>query len=356
MNSKQIDALVSCMKENGIKPNDLCEFLNKINPGDFHFTDGSHFPYLLPGLTANGVFASPEYYLTEYERTKGKTTKGRAKNFCSNRGTVLPDSCATVNMRIHVDKINASLRAIGFPLLQKEQYWAKDDEEGEGEAPEIRQIGIGVGDTEIYGGYYKSYRKYVRGCIKVVKSNKATLHEDDKNTNSPDLMLDKILHSMKITRHQFDDYLRCKKTLPQAGDYLLKGGEVSRSTVYNMEAGIFANPNLYIRLDMPAKRMSAQEVNIFCKMSEVQAPEFFDLRQIEKAAPQINKALEAVGMAAFALPENLHETCWCQESLNAAHQEEDADTKKRLLLFGKQKNVDEKFIFIEDILWHLSLE
>lgn len=356
MNTKQIEALASCMKANGIRPQDLCAFLNKINPGDFHFTDGSHFPCLLPGLTANGVFASPEYYLTVHERTKGETTKYRAKNFCRYRDVVLPDSTATRNMRDYTDKINASLRAIGFPLLRRGEYWADDDREGEGEAPEIRNTGIGVGDTEMYGGYWISYRKYVRGCIKVAKCEKVSLYKDDKNDISSPLMLDVVLHRMKTTRHEFDDYLLCKKSLPQAGDYLLKDGKFSRSTVYNMEAGIFVNPNLYIKLEMPATLMTAEEASVFCKATDDRVPEYFDLRQIEKAVPQINKALQAVGMKAFELPENLLESCWCQESLDNACPEENTGVKKRLLLFGKQKNVDDKFIFIEDILRHLTLD
>lgn len=356
MNTKQIEALASCMKANGIRPQDLCAFLNTINPGDFHFTDGSHFPCLLPGLTANGVFASPEYYLTAHERTKGKTTKGRAKNFCSNRGTVLPDSTATTNMLIHTDKINASLRAIGFPLLQGGSYWAGDDSEGEGSLPEIHFNGGGVGDWDYYSGSYTNYRKYVRGCIKVAKCEKVSLYKDDKNDNSSPLMLDVVLRRMKTTRHEFDDYLLCKKSLPQAGDYLLKDGKSSRSTVYNMEAGIFVNPNLYIKLEMPATLMTAEEASVFCKATDDRVPEYFDLRQIEKAVPQINKALQAVDMKAFELPENLPESCWCQESLANACPEENTGVKKRLLLFGKQKNVDDKFIFIEDILRHLTLD
>lgn len=358
MNKKQTEALLSCIKDNAIDTSELYDYLNTIRPGEFHFTNGTHFPVLLPGLTADGVFASEEYYLTANERIKGKTTKGRAKRFCSNRGCVLPDWKARNAMSKYRNEINASLKILGFPLLADGEYWADDDAAGEGEPGEIIFGGPAPGDDTYIGGSWTSYRKYVRGCIKVTKSPKKTAYTESNLKDEQTTVLDSILKDFGLSRYQFRLYQNCKNNYPQPGHYLLKNGICSKSTVYDQEAGIFASANLYISLDMPKEPFTPEQAMVYLKAYEARLPEYFALRQIAKAAPEINKALTAVGMQDFLLPENVLDDCWCQESLDQAFQNsEDGKTEeKRVLLIGCQPNVNDKCLIVEDIWEHISLD
>ena len=174
MNKNQTEALLSCIRNNAIDTLELYDYLNTVHPGDFHFTNGTHFPVLLPGLTADGVFVSEDYYLTANERVNGKTTKSRAQRFCRNRGCVLPDWTAKWAMIEHRDEVNASLEILGFPLLAEGEYWAEDDSAGEGEPGEIIFGGPAPGDDTYIGGLWANYHKYVRGCIKGTKTNQKT--------------------------------------------------------------------------------------------------------------------------------------------------------------------------------------
>lgn len=357
MNQKQTEALLSCIKDNAIDTLELYDYLNTVHPGEFHFTNGTHFPVLLPGLTADGVFANEEYYLTANERVKGKTTLGRAKRYCRNRGCVLPDWLARNAMRDHRAEINASLKALGFPLLEDGEYWAEDDRAGEGEPGEIIFGGPAPGDDTYIGGSWTNYHKYVRGCIKVNKALKKLDYTESEVKEEQATVLDSILKDFGISRYEFKWYQNCPSRYPQPGHYLLKNGRHSASTVYDQEEGIFVNANLYIKLDMPKEPFTYEQAMVYLKAYEAQVPEYFALRQIAKAVPEINKALNAIGMKDFLLPENVLEECWCKESLDKAFQNsEDGNIEeKRVLLIGYQHNVNDKFLIIEDIWEHVSL-
>ncbi len=357
MNAKQIQALLSCIRINAIDTAELYAYLNEIRPGDFHFTNGTHFPALLPGLTADGVFADNEYYLTNQERVKGKTTLGRAENFCKYRGTVLPSSSARDAMEQNRSVINVSLAAIGFPKLQDGEYWAAEDQAGYGEPPTISFDGPGVGDWNLYGGTGGSYSKYVRGCKKVSKNSQLVNFTEKEEKNNPGMVFDLVLKNFGVSRYDFRRYGDSKNRYPQPGNYLLKNGKCSRSTVYNQEAGIFVNANLYIKLDMPENLFTAEQAGVYIKAYENRLPEYFELRQIAKAAERINPALKSVGMENFILPENVIEGCWYQEALAEAGQNERfSDEKRRILLVGNQKNVSDSFIILDDILDRIAPE
>jgi len=357
MNKKQIEALLCCIKTNAIDTSELYDYLNTVHPGEFHFTNGTHFPIILPGLIADGVFADEEYYLTANERVKGKTTKDRAKRFCSRRGCVLPDWNACRAMKEHRAEINASLKVLGFPLLEDGEYWAADDAAGEGELGEVIYGGPAPGDDTYIGGSWTSYKKYVRGCIKVTTALQKLKFVESESKDEQTTVFDSILKDFGISRHQFQTYQNYKKNYPQPGYYLLKNGKSSQSTVYDQEAGIFVNANLYIKLDMPKVSLTAEQAMVYLKAYEAQLPEYFALRQIAKVVPEINKALAAVGMKDFLLGENVLEECWCQESLDKAYQEGEINTeKKRVLLVGTQASVNDKYIIIEDILKNISLD
>lgn len=358
MNKNQTEALLSCIRNNAIDTLELYDYLNTVHPGDFHFTNGTHFPVLLPGLTADGVFVSEDYYLTANERVNGKTTKSRAQRFCRNRGCVLPDWTAKRAMIEHRDEINASLEILGFPLLAEGEYWAEDDSAGEGEPGEIIFGGPAPGDDTYIGGSWTNYHKYVRGCIKVTKTSQKLDYTESEFEDEQTTVLDSIFKDFGISRYQFMMYHNNKNCYPQPGHYLLKNGAHSVSTVYDQEAGIFANANLYIKLDMPKSPFTSEQAMVYLKAYEAQVPEYFALRQIAKAAPEINKALTAVGMKDFLLPENVLEGCWCKESLDKAFQndEEGSTEEKRVLLVGNQPNVNDKYLIIEDIWEHISLD
>lgn len=359
MTTKQVEALLSCIKSNAINTADLYTYLNTINPGDFHFTNGTHFPVLIPGLTADGVFADDEYYLSMYERSRGKTTINRAQNYCHNRGTVLPSSWARDNMEKYRSKINESLRAINFPELQEGEYWAEGDMAGYGTMPEISIDGPGVGDWNYYGGSGDNYYKYVRGCVKVYTSPKQVNFVPEIEFAGKACVSDFVFKQMGVSRYLFEKYLKTKSSYPCPGNYLLKNGYCSRQTVYNQEAGIFVNPNLAIKLEMPKRAFTAEQAEVYLKANEQRLPEYFALRQVEKVVPQVNKSLEAIGMKDYALPEDVVNGFWCVE--NFAKAVDNADNgeepeKKRLLFINHQNNVDDRFLLVEDIWEHISLE
>ena len=358
MNKKQIEALLSCIRDNAIDTFDLYNYLNTVHPGDFHFTNGTHFPVLLPDLTADGVFANEEYYLTSKERSDGMTTLSRARRFCYNRGCVLPDFSARNDMLKHREEINASLKLLRFPLLGAGEYWADSDSAGEGEPGEIIFGGPQPGDDMYISGTWKSYKKYVRGCIKVTRAPKKLDYTESETDEECVTVLDSIFKDFKLSRFAFETYLDNKSTYPNPGHYLLKNGKFSESTVYDQEAGIFVNANLYIKLDMPKAPLTVEQAMVYLKAYEAQLPEYFDLRQIAKVVPEINKALTNVGMTDFLLPEDVVEECWCKESLDKAFQNsESGDTEeKRVLLVGHQGNVNNNCLIIEDLWKHLSLD
>lgn len=326
MNAQQIQTILSCIADNGISPQDICGYLSEIRIGDYHFTNGEHFPVLIPGLVADGVFISPEYYITDKERDDS-TSYARAKRFCSNRDTVLPDIQARNNMERESDRINDALKKINFPKLAFGIYWAENDPD-------------------------QGMHKHVRGCIRVTpKASKIPpcLIETFVARN----VYGRLLSELGCSAYGFETYCNNWNYYPQAGQYLLKNGSVSSTTVFNQENGIFVNPNLYLSLEMPQSPLTAEQTKVYCKAYNVRIPEYFELRQIEKEAEKLNQALSAVGMDSFKLPENILTNCWCQEGMEKSLENEDT-TPRRVLLVGKQNNVPDLYIVIQDILSHIK--
>lgn len=365
MNKKQVEALWACVKNNAINPLKLYGYLNKIHPGDFHFTNGTHFPVLIPGLVADGVFINCEYYVTKWERSNGKTNYSRAKNYCNNRNCVLPNFDTMLEMKRYRDIINNSLLALGFPLLADGEYWFDYDGDYRRLSAELAScphddVDDVMDDLLALGSDPNNNPKdvrYVRGCIKVTWDFEKLCPVKNVADNDDGTVLSSIFKNFGVSRQDFLSYLDNKNTYPQSGNYLLKNGGYSATTVYDQEAGIFANANLFIRLDMPKKSFTAEAAMVHLKAEEAQVPEYFALRQIAKAAPEINKALEAIGMKDYKLPEDVLEKCWCKESLEAALQNgEGGNTEeKRVLFIGYKQNVDDKYLVIEDIWKHISL-
>lgn len=345
MTEQQKEALLEVITANAIDLNELYEYLNTIQPGDFHYTNGTHFPKLISGMTADGVFASPSYYLTGYERIKGKTSFSRAKNFCRNRGTVLPNAEARANMMTHNEAINASLSAIGYPLLAfYQEYWAEEDEHN--------QVSYVDEDGTIKEPEYK---KFVRGCVKVEATPPQIMYcTRQKDSGTHKTIYQQILNKLNVYEDQIHCYEQSKQTgyFPQAGDFLLKNGYASRTTVYDQEAGIYINANLYLRLTFPEKSLTYEECQVYCKMNNVRIPEYFELRQIAKSREAINQSLQAIGMNKYALPEDILHECWSKESLEQAAEEEKTDEKKRVLLVDKRNNVENILIILEDLKNH----
>lgn len=365
MKQKQAEALWACVKDNAIDTLDLYKYLNTIHPGDFHFTNGTHFPVLIPGLTADGVFINSQYYVTKWERSDGKTSYKKAKKYCKHRGCVLPDWETLFEMERWRSVINKSLEALGFPLLEEGEYWFDYDAECKKLSTELitcphEDLGDVTDDLLALGedpNKNEKDQRYVRGCIKVTWDNQKVYTVKNVNQDESGTVLAGILNDFGVTRGEFLHYLKNKKLYPRAGYYLLNSGASSESTVYDQEAGIFANANLYITLDMHKAPLTVEQTKVYLKANEGQIPEYFDLRQISKAAPYINKALIAIGMKDFVLPEYILKDCWCKESFEAAVQNAGAnDIKKRVLLIGHQQNVNSKYLVIEDIWQNVSLD
>ena len=355
MTAKQIEAFLSCIKTNGIDTSELYAYLNTIHPGDFHFTNGTHFPVLIPGLYADGVFADEEYYLSSYERERGKTTYSRANNYCNYRGVVLPSWKARDNMEEYREKINSSLYAIGFPLLSSGKYWAQGDTIGDGSEGELQFNGGGVEDTDYYSGSFEYYKKYVRGCIRVSTTFEQVKYTPQQDNNQGQTPADFMLKIMGISRYDFGSYKQKEKPI-HAGDYLLKDGTHSEHTVYDQELGIYINMNQYLELDMPQQDLSMEQVSIYLKMKQKNLPDYFDLRQVEKVVPLINKSLAAVGMKDYALPEDVVGNVWCVENFAAEKEKGQEETKKRLLLIGQKNNVDNRYLLLDDIWKNFSMD
>lgn len=357
MNKKQIEAFVSCIRDNAVGVEDLYSYLSVIRPGDFHFVDGSHFPALIPGITADGVFVNDSYYLTAYEREDGKTTKGRAKRFCLFRGCVLPDAKTRNAMAENMVKLNESLKALGFPLLQCGEYWAAEDASGYTESCNLVAKGS-VPSEDIYAiGKHVRFKRFVRGCIKVTPvqtvpcfTNNTAVYEET--------LADGILRTFGVSRYEFSSYLDNKDKYPKPGYYLLKSGSISSATVYDQEAGIFADKGLYISLDMPKDQLTAEQTSVWLKAYGAQLPEYFWLRHIASAANEINKALDAIGMKDFALPDDVLHDCWTRENLKEAlsNDENDGTVKKRLLPVGIWQHASVNCIVLEDIMKHFVSE
>ena len=358
MNKEQIEALSLFIKDKGIDTVELYDFLNTVRPGDFHFTNGTHFPFLVPGLTPDGVFANEEFYLTDNERTKGETTQSRAERYCLHHGCFLPDRTARDIMIAHREEINASLKMIRFPLLKDGEYWAVNDPAGGGKLGENLYGGLEPWDNIYTPGTWRTFHKYVRGCMKVLKEPKKVNYTRSETDNECVTVLDGILKDFGVSRYSFERYRNNKSSYPEPGHYLLKSGEESAFSVYDQEAGIFINANWYIKLDLPKDPFTLEQTRVYLKAYEAQLPEYFALRQIAKARTEINNALTAVGMQDFLLPENVLEECWCKESLDMAFQNDETGNaeQKRVLPVGYQHNVDDKCLLLDDIWEHLCAD
>ncbi len=350
MEQNKISAFNSFIKEHACNLPELYQYLNTITPGDFHFTNGSHFPELIPGYKADGVYISDDFYITDIERD-GATTKNRAGRFCRNRGTVLPDFMARNNMKEYRDKINASLRRLNFPCLKSGEYWAENDTAGEGSAPTTVTSGPGIGDDTLIVDFGTMYKKNVRGCIKVKRQTPMTLDTASDPTEKPAEDFPIIAQALQVNLFHFFSYLKDRSHYPLPGNYLLKNGQRSDHTVYDQEAGIYVNAETFINLNMPQQLLTAEEAMVYCKAYGQMPPSYFELRQMKEHREKINLSLAKVGMKDFAVPQNTLEECWCKESLMQAS--EHKKTKpKRLFLAGQKPNIPHNYIILQDIMEH----
>jgi len=350
MNELQISAFKSFLQDNCVNPKELAEYMNTVKVGEFHFTNGVHSPVLIDGMVADGVYVSDNCYITNVER-EGETTFSRAKRFCRNRGTVLPDHTARMNMLMYRDVLNNSLKLIGFAELKYGEYWADGDPAGKGEPGEIYFNGGGVGDWDYYGGWWESYKKHVRGCMMVDKSVVPQVMNVQKSTDlPPDTSFERLAAGLGVSLPYFYNFLHGDVNLPSAGNYLLKNGTCSRHTVYNQESGIFVNANLVISLRIPENALSAPQVLAYAKAFDCELPDFFELRQIAGALPEISNSLSLIGMQSFA-PEadNVFESYWTKELLNKAVEEHDEKVCLHLLPVTHANKISEYYVILQDI-------
>lgn len=349
MNNLQISAFKSFLQGNCVNPKELAEYMNTINVGDFHFTNGVHCPFLINGMTADGVYVSDDCYVTNIERD-GKTTLSRANRFCNNRGVTLPDCVARGNMERYRDKLNESLRLLGFVPLREGDYWAKDDAPGKGESGEIHFDSSDIGGWNYYGGSWTSYKKFVRGCVKVKKSQAPTVENvQDDEKEVPDTVFGRLAESLNVSQPRFFHFRNGDLCLPKAGDFLLKDGRCSSCTVYDQEQGIFINANLALSLNMPKLSLSASQALTYCKAFNCRLPDFFELRQIAKVLPKINNSLKSVGMADYTLSPGILTDCWTKELLNKAVEEGDEKNNLRFLPLIYKEEVPDAYIILQDI-------
>lgn len=100
-----------------------------------------------------------------------------------------------------------------------------------------------------------------------------------------------------------------------AGAYLLKDGSVSWPTVYDQEKGILLNGNLYLDLNISAKKFSFDEAKALYSALGEKTPDLYQLICLQNAVSAVNNSLKAVGMADCVLPDNVLESVWCEDYL-----------------------------------------
>lgn len=327
----------------------LEEFISyaEIKPGYLHFSDGSYFPEKLPGLTVDGVYIEDGWCLSSIER-EGKTTKGRAKRFCSNRNVLLPPQHVRDVMMENRPDLNRILGQIGWAKLYDwGSYWAKEDEGGRGEAGTVI-YGTMPGDDIYLPGSLESYEYYVRGVIRVSKAKISALWDSTRYSYS----YPAFLKAAGITLSQLDDMRYGRIKYPKPGDYRLTFNRWSSQGEYNEELGIYVCPNEALSLDVPAKLLTQKQAEVYCKAEDKLFPTLQQISLLEKHAVTINQALANIGMSAIRIPDEPLKTCWYQELIDEG--KVFAGEKRRLYVFDFIENVNPVLLLLVQALQKLG--
>lgn len=103
------------------------------------------------------------------------------------------------------------------------------------------------------------------------------------------------------------------------GYYLLKDGTRSFDTVYNQEAGVFADDNLYLPLSVMAKpAFGAGEAKDYFSGIGEEVPDLYEIVRLKLTCGRVNDSLEKIGMGGYALPKNILAKVWYKEALEDA--------------------------------------
>jgi len=85
--------------------------------------------------------------------------------------------------------------------------------------------------------------------------------------------------------------------------------------VYDREKGILLNNNMYLDLDISAKKFSFDEAKALYSALGEKAPDLYQLICLQNAVNAVNNSLKAVGLSYCVLPENVLESVWCKDYL-----------------------------------------
>lgn len=357
MDATKEKAFIQFIVNNRISVAELFNFLNEPKPGYFHFTDGSYFPEIIPGLSVNGVYIKDGYCASKFERN-GKTGIGNAGRFCSNRNVSLPPYDVRNEMVRQINVLNEAFLQLGWPkMTQFESYWAQGDSGGSGSGPDIIFMPGGMpGDDIIVSGSGETYKKHVRGVFKVSKVlPKLQVDAEEALPQSEQQAFPLFVKALGLSMTEFSDFIEGKMKLPKAGDYLLKNGNFSPVTVYDQEWGIYLNENVYILLDMLKAPLTVSEANVVCSARDYKMPTQAQLELLETKLPEVNKALKAVGMDDFCIPADVLQSCWYREMPELANGTFDPSTKRRLLVFGEKPNISENYLILQRLMTLMNI-
>lgn len=346
IDKKMLEKFLAFMVGNDVSTDILLDYKNSISVGDFRFENGVHFPVLIPGLKANGVYIDKEYIIDGGCERDGETTLTRARRFCENRGYILPSYEARNNMLSFQEKLITPLQSLGFPLLYHSSYWKDNAYWAEGDASHEGEVKTDVNSN---GNYVDippdTIRKHVRGCKRV----KANLLFEVQYTTSP---YGYILGQMMLPKISYRSYIDgLGICYPTAGWYLEKNGNFSEETEYDCEKGICVTPNLCLDLNMLGAPMTAEEVGAYCAFYDLKTPTEEQLLLMQKYAPQINEALNRIDMADMHIPEtDIKKKCWSQESLyQAANKAEASDVTRWHLPILELEKVPEIYVLLAEL-------
>lgn len=117
------------------------------------------------------------------------------------------------------------------------------------------------------------------------------------------------------------------------GAYLLKNGEVSEETVYNQEAGVLINHDLYVPLaKQPKQKLTAVEAETYAQIEGMEIPSLEDLVRLSWSYANVNKALDRIGCGWMCTEAPLFSNLWYKGAIAGAKE----DGEKRQLLFIKK--------------------
>ena len=343
MDKSMVEKFLAYVWGNEVNTDILLDYKNSMSVGDFHFENGLHFPVLIPGLKADGVYIGKEYIIDSGRERDGSTTLSRARRFCDRRGYVLPPKQERDNM-IYGDgglKLLTAMRTLGLPKIQgREEYWAEDDK---AYIPDSGSEGNVYADTN---GVAPSLKyKRVRGCKRVKPE---LLFKADWVT-SP---VGAVLSEMMIPAYSYKDYLDgLGICYPDSGWYLTRNGEFSEETTYDEEKGICVTPNLCLDLNMHGAPMTAEEADVYRDFYGLTTPSNEQLLLLQKYAPRINSALDKIDMADMHIPEtDIEQKCWSAEALyNVLHRKQNSDSKRWFLPVLELNTVPEVYVLLAEL-------